>query len=223
MNEFLRSLSTGLPVLEPKPLPTDDRFNNTPNFRGMIPTMKEPPRREPTDRAIANSPTYACPDLDQDGLIDLKVENPYIYLIGSLRIPLVRITGQLLRDYGFNVFDDWHGAGPQADVEWQKYEQTRGSSFKEALARPLAVHHFNLDLEHLRRADMAVLILPCGKSGHLEAGGFGTKRGFREPLICYFLDGEPDTWDLMYRFADDIVYTPAELTAAVERLNPLKG
>ena len=49
-----------------------------------------------------------------------------IYLIGSLKNPLVPKTGVLLRENGFEVFDDWYAAGPEADDMWQEYEQLKG-------------------------------------------------------------------------------------------------
>lgn len=123
-----------------------------------------------------------------------------IYLIGSLRNPKVPKLAQILRGQGYEVFDDWYAAGPEADDHWQAYEKSRGHSLVAALDGYAAYHVFHYDKFHLERADAAVLVLPAGKSSHLELGyviGLG-KPGF------ILLDGEPDRYDVMYRFATGV-------------------
>lgn len=131
-----------------------------------------------------------------------------IYLVGSLRNPIVPAMGVTLRKLGFDVFDDWFGAGKEADDEWQRYETVRGRTYKEALDGHAAHHIFAFDKIHLNRCDTAILMMPAGKSGHLELGymmGQG-KRGF-----VYFADGMPERWDLMYRFAERVCFNEDEL------------
>jgi hypothetical protein len=125
-----------------------------------------------------------------------------IYLIGSLRNPLVPEVGRRLRDAGYDVFDDWFAAGPTADDCWQAYENSKGTHFTDALYGHAAQHVFKFDLEHLTRCDAAVLILPAGKSGHLELGFMA---GSGKPTFILF-DKEPDRYDVMYNFAS-MVYT----------------
>jgi len=75
-----------------------------------------------------------------------------------------------LREIGYDAFDDWFAAGPEADDFWQKYEQARGRTYAEAL-KGLAVNNVvNFDRTHLDRCDIGTLVLPAGKSGHLELG-----------------------------------------------------
>jgi len=121
----------------------------------------------------------------------------FIYLIGSLRNEKVPQIANRLRAEGHDVFDDWYAAGPEADDYWMAYEKQRGHNFKYALLNYAARHVFDFDKEHLDRCGVGVLVLPAGKSGHLELGymiGQGKK--------CYILlDGEPERFDVMYRFA----------------------
>src|SRR5258706_9150607 len=93
-----------------------------------------------------------------------------VYLIGSLRSPRVPKVAEELRAAGYEVFDDWYAAGPEADDYWQRYEQAKGHTYAEALAGYAANHVFNFDRTRLMRADAGVLVLPAGKSGHLELG-----------------------------------------------------
>ena len=133
-----------------------------------------------------------------------------IYLIGSLRNPQVPILAKTLRDEGFEVFDDWYAAGPIADDSWQAYEKERGHTYSEGLAGLAANHVFEFDHAHLMRASSGVLLLPAGKSGHLELGyliGQG-KPGY------ILLPEEPDRWDVMYKFATGVfIDTPSLITA----------
>lgn len=120
-----------------------------------------------------------------------------IYLIGSLRNPSIPSIASELRGCGHEVFDDWFAAGPTADDCWRDYERERGHTYREALGGYAAKHVFEFDLLHLNRADCGVLVLPAGKSGHLELGyliGQG-KRGF-------ILLDSPEKWDIMYQFGE---------------------
>ena len=126
-----------------------------------------------------------------------------IYLIGSLRSPKVPEVAQKLRAAGHIVFDDWFAAGPEADDYWQKYEQERGHNYKQGLAGYAAHHVFNFDKHHLDTNDLAVLMLPAGKSGHLELG-YMIGRG--KPGYILFDNAMPDRWDVMYLFASGVFF-----------------
>ncbi len=123
-----------------------------------------------------------------------------IYLIGSLRNPEVPKIARRLEDaLGERVFADWFAAGPHADDAWRDYEKSRGISFAEALQEPAATNVFEFDRRHLEQARAVVLVLPAGKSGHMELGwclGRGTPG--------YILLDSPDRWDVMYKFATGV-------------------
>lgn len=119
-----------------------------------------------------------------------------VYLIGSLRNPRVPEIAKILRERGFEVFDDWHAAGPTADDEWRKYEEGRGHTYQEALDGHAAEHVFAFDKTHLDRATEGVLVLPAGRSCHLEAGYLA---GQGKPVFV-LLDPTADRWDVMYKF-----------------------
>ncbi len=140
-------------------------------------------------------------------------EKPSIYVIGSLKNERTLEVALALRNFGWDVFDDWYGAGPNADDHWQAYENQRGRNFKEALAGRAAQHIFQLDKTNLDRCSAGVLVLPAGKSGHLELGyliGQG-KPGY------ILLDGEPERFDLMYNFATQVFLSVDEMIAALKR------
>ncbi len=134
-----------------------------------------------------------------------------IYVIGSLRHSRIRKVAAALSAHRHEVFDDWHAAGPEADDIWQKYEQERGRTFREALVAKHARMVLDFDRDNLNRATAAVLVFPAGKSGHLELGyiiGQG-KPGY------ILLEREPERWDVMYAFARGVYYNVPDLLAAL--------
>lgn len=136
-----------------------------------------------------------------------------IYLIGSLRNPKVPELAEDLRALGYEVFDDWYAAGPEADDCLRDYYSYRGFSYKETLQSFAAQHIFKFDLHHLDRAEIGVLLMPAGKSGHLELGyliGQG-KPGY------ILLDEVPKRVDIMQNFAT-VCFEMEELSEELSRL-----
>lgn len=116
-----------------------------------------------------------------------------IYIIGSLRNPLIPEIGNKLRSIGWDAFDDWYGAGPEADDKWKEYEVSRGRGFKEALNGHAAKHVFAFDKHHLDRCDAAILVCPAGKSGHLELG-YMAGRGKPSYILVDETPKLPEVW-----------------------------
>lgn len=135
----------------------------------------------------------------------------FIYLIGSLRNPEVPKLAQTLRKAGHIVFDDWYAAGPEADDKWMEYEKNRGHDFATALNGFAAQHVYSYDKSHLDRCGVGVLLMPAGKSGHLELGymiGQG-KPGY------ILLPSEPERFDVMYNFASGVFSKQEDLLDAL--------
>lgn len=130
-----------------------------------------------------------------------------VYVIGSLRNHAIPQVAEMLRSLGHKVFDDWYAAGPEADDYWQKYERAKGSSFAEALAGFAAQHVFAFDKKHLDACDIAVMVMPAGKSAHLE---LGYCKGLGKQTVI-FMDKEPERFDVMYNFADKVCTSDEEL------------
>lgn len=148
-----------------------------------------------------------------------------VYLIGSLRNPEIPIIAKgIRRRFPFvEVFDDWYAAGPEADDYWQKYETTKGNDMARALNGHAAKHVFSFDKRHLDASDIGILVMPAGKSGHLEIGYMAGK-GKRTYVL---LDKEPERFDVMYNFTNgvytDIGMLLEELTKVVTENLPSFG
>jgi len=147
-----------------------------------------------------------------------------VYLIGSLRSTVVPELAATIRSWGFDVFDDWHAASADADDAWRDYEKARGHNYREALAGYAAKHIFEFDYSHLVRCDIGVMVMPAGKSGHLEAGWMAGWNAAIKALSSHgskrtyaLFDGEPERFDVMYQLLDGICLSVDELKAVLLR------
>lgn len=119
-----------------------------------------------------------------------------IYVASSWRNTTQPSVVAALRAAGHDAYDfknpvedyDFHWS--EIDGGWETWDAEK---FKAALSHPIAVYGFNADMDALRACDACVLVMPCGRSAHLEAG-FAVGAG--KPTIVILESGEPE---LMYR------------------------
>lgn len=83
-----------------------------------------------------------------------------------------------------------------------------------ALEEPKVVRAFQEDRRWIDWADAVVLLLPCGKSAHLEAG-YAVGRGKKLVIFGEFPKGE---LDVMYGFANYLARNVDELEESLNRL-----
>jgi hypothetical protein len=138
-----------------------------------------------------------------------------IYVIGSLRNPKVPAVANQLRKLNkdWEVFDSWYAPGPHADDYLRDYAKGKGLNYKETLQDWAATHIFAFDKKHITRATDVVMVMPSGKSGHLELG-YSLGRGKRGYIL---FDQEPKRVDIMYQFATDIFFSFDELAAELQK------
>jgi hypothetical protein len=141
----------------------------------------------------------------------LKIKS--VYIIGSLRNSEVVKFANALDARGFEAFADWISPGPDADDYLRDYAKERGLDYKKTLKTYAAQHIFEFDTMHIKRCDAAVMLMPCGKSGHLE---LGFVRGIGKPGYILF-DKVPERVDVMYQFATDVFFDKNELFEELER------
>lgn len=134
-----------------------------------------------------------------------------IYLAGGLVNPQIVEITKLLQEAGHTPFSEWYTPGPEADVRWRDYELSIGFSYREALKRPSAQNTFNFDKKHIDDSDVMLMILPCGKSAHME---LGYMIGTGKPAHI-LMPEEPERWDVMYNFATAVHYNLQEFLDAV--------
>lgn len=120
-----------------------------------------------------------------------------IYVASSWRNEFQPAVVKSLREAGaVEVYDFRNPPGAtgfawsEIDPRWQGWNFRQ---FKEGLNHDRAVAGFAEDMKALRRAHVCVLVLPCNRSAHLEAGfalGAGKTTGiyiprFEEPELMY--------------------------------------
>ena len=137
-----------------------------------------------------------------------------VYVIGSLRNSRVPEFSSELRMLGFDVFDDWFASGPEADDKWRDYEQARQHGFFDAIKGYAARSTFDFDFKHLNEADVVVLLLPAGKSGHMELG-WAIGNGKPGYIVC---DEYPERWDVLYCLATECFAGEASFMAHMKGL-----
>lgn len=141
-----------------------------------------------------------------------------IYLASSWRNAHQPAIVQLLREDGHEVYD-FRNPAPgntgfswtQIDREWQRWDLETYTV--NILTHPIAHRAFALDKAGLDWCSMCVLLLPCGRSAHLEAG-YACGQGKR---TIFYLDEHQFEPELMYLLGTGFAFGPASLLEAVNR------
>lgn len=114
-----------------------------------------------------------------------------IYVASSWRNKAQPGVVTMLRKVGHEVYDfknPPHGRGgfawSEIDPNWQEWT---AQQYRDALASPQAEDGYRSDMDAMEWADACVLVLPCGRSAHLEAGWFAGKG---KPVFVLTQDGE---------------------------------
>lgn len=109
-------------------------------------------------------------------------------------------TVRALRAVGHEVYDFRNPSPGDTGFSWRQCTTEPGQlhdprRFRdEVLAHPIARAGFNKDMTALEAADATVLVLPCGRSAHLELG-MGRQPG-RHTIVL--LDDPMSEPELMY-------------------------
>ncbi len=134
-----------------------------------------------------------------------------IYLASSWRNEFQPTMVDLLRMHGHEVYDFRNPpngvpgfAWSELDPGWQNW--TAEDYRKNLTTHPIAALGYMNDLRGMEWADTCVLLLPCGRSAHLEAGWF-CGRGKR----CVVLTQDGEEPELMALMATDICISPDEV------------
>jgi len=140
-----------------------------------------------------------------------------IYVASSWRNEYQQEIVAMLREAGHEVYDFRNPAPGNTgfmwsaiDPEWKKWTPER---FRDGLAHQVAQEGFGFDFRAMEWADQCVLVLPTGRSAHLEAGWF---MGQGKPVTI--LAVEPIEPELMYLLAGShnaITTTTSEMLTRV--------
>jgi len=133
-----------------------------------------------------------------------------IYVASSWRNVIQPRIVSGLRELGHEVYDfknpregDCGFHWSEIDPDWQNWDE---NEYRSALKHPIAQAGFDSDFNAMKWAEACVLVLPCGRSAHIEAGYF---TGSGKQLHILILEAtEPE---LMYKMATSINTSAEEL------------
>jgi hypothetical protein len=135
-----------------------------------------------------------------------------IYVASSWRNPYQPDVVRGLREAGHEVYDFRHPAPGDDGFAWAEidpaWQSWAPAQYRAALQHPRAQGGFAHDRLALQMADATVLVLPCGRSAHLELG-YAAGVGQRTAVLML----EPCEAELMYLLVDRICLTIDELLA----------
>ena len=139
-----------------------------------------------------------------------------IYLASSCRNQYHSQVLTALRDNGHEVYDFKNPMHGTPGFRWLDIglnpESFTASEYRHKLyTEPVAARGYMADMRAMEWAEACVLLLPCGRSAHLEAGWF-CGRGKR--TIIYTRDGEEP--ELMALMAHHICINFREVLAALK-------
>jgi hypothetical protein len=116
---------------------------------------------------------------------------------------------KMLRALGHEVYDFRNPAPGNRGFHWSEidggWQNWSAEAYREALKHPVAEGGYNSDIAAMEWADTFVLVLPCGRSAHLELGWAAGRGKKTYVLLC---EWEPE---LMYKMCDELVVSPHEL------------
>ena len=126
-----------------------------------------------------------------------------IYLASSWRNPYYPEVVSCLREAGHQVYDFRNPPHGGSGFRWTDVDENAPhwsfDQYAEGLHHPLAERQFKADMDALDWADTCILVLPCGRSAHTEAGWMA---GAGKRVLVYIPEMvEPE---LMYKLFDGV-------------------
>jgi len=138
----------------------------------------------------------------------------HIYVASSWRNEYYPEVVEALRKAGHEVYDFRNPPSGDKGFKWscvdENYMEWSPQEYREQLQHPRAMKQFQNDIEAMQACDTCVLVLPCGRSAHTEAGWFA---GNGKRVFVYIpTRQEPE---LMYKLFSGVCCSLKELIEAV--------
>ncbi|MGV3705428.1 MAG: hypothetical protein ACO1NU_08620 [Arcticibacter sp.] len=122
-----------------------------------------------------------------------------VYVASSWRNDYQQQVVQRLRDQGHDVYDfknppsrtgfSWSDVDP----DWKKWTNVQ---YLQGLNHPISQAGFKSDFDAMKWADACVLVMPCGRSAHVEAGWM---QGAGKPTFILLDEHTTAEPELMYK------------------------
>jgi nucleoside 2-deoxyribosyltransferase len=138
-----------------------------------------------------------------------------IYIASSWRnIVIVREWAEILRNKGYKIFD-FTDEKAHFTFNYKDIPNHENLNIAELLKMDAPQKAYHTDKEGLDWCNICLLLLPSGKSSHMEAGYC---KGLGKHLIIYQDGLDLGNSDVMYGMADLISENPTEVLGYIERL-----
>ena len=146
----------------------------------------------------------------------------HVYVASSWRNQYYPEVVRRLRMEGHDVYDFRNPPHGGNGFRWTDVDVNAPNwtfaQYDVGLRHPLAERQFAADLEALRESDVCVLVLPCGRSAHTEAGWMA---GVGKKVVVFIPEMvEPE---LMYKLFDAVVGTLDDLVRCLSSNEQLKN
>lgn len=169
---------------------------------GELGTIISQPEGDPIVRFDGNGHPKVCYQSEIEPL-----SSKLIYVASSWRNNFQMAIVEILRAAKFEVYDFKNPPnGTGFSFHETRLNQGRAAdrpvaaeNYLTALRHPRAVEGFQSDLDAMEWADTFVLVLPCGRSAHLELG-WAVGAGKRTAILLE----DPCTPELMYKMVDHL-------------------
>ena len=142
-----------------------------------------------------------------------------VYVASSWRNSAQPSVVQAIRATGAKVYDFRCPAEGVAGFSWSEidpnWQQWTAEEYVSALYHPAAITGFERDFSAMLWANTFVLVLPCGRSAHLELG-WAVGQGKRTAIL---LNGDHEP-ELMAKMVDHIAIDKQDLLAWLKEVTP---
>ena len=133
-----------------------------------------------------------------------------IYVASSWRNEYYPEVVARLREAGHEVYDFRHPPSGDPCFKWnsvsEDYMEWSPQQYRDMLHHPKTERQFHNDIEAMEACDTCVLVLPCGRSAHTEAGWFA---GRGRTTIAYIPEKQEP--ELMYKLFSAVCCSINEL------------
>lgn len=138
----------------------------------------------------------------------------HIYVASSWRNEHYPDVVDKLRAAGHDVYDFRNPPSGDPGFKWAnvdpRYIEWTPEEYRDHLMHPKAVRQFGNDIEAMEDCDTCVLVLPCGRSAHTEAGWFA---GQGKKVLVYIPEKQEP--ELMYKLFSGVCCSMEELIEAL--------
>ena len=139
-----------------------------------------------------------------------------IYVASSWRNVWFPQVVEALRGAGHDVYDFRNPPDGGTGFRWSDVDEGwlewTPQQYRDNLEHPLAERQFANDIRAMEECDVCVLLLPCGRSAHTEAGWFA---GNGKKVFLYIPERQEP--ELMYKLFNGVCCSLDELLDELEK------